>query len=116
MIPKVFAFLTAALSVSMAVTATADDEVDGGAKFCVTPYLQHPATNAMTILFFTDRACVANVSAWLANGTAGPTAADPLVLETRGEWASALTNNVAIGLQYDNSVWTNSLYRHRARF
>ena len=31
-------------------------------KFVVTPYLQHPATNAMTVIFFADSACEATVT------------------------------------------------------
>ena len=31
-----------------------------GANFQQTPYVQHPATNAMSLIWFTDSACEAN--------------------------------------------------------
>ena len=80
-------------------------------KFCVTPYLQRPSTDAMTIVFFTDAECEATVEAWPANA-ARPEVA-PCRATTKGAWAQALTNNVCCK---ESSVWGNSLYRHRVRF
>jgi len=36
--------------------------------FSVSPYVQHPATNAMSILFFTTKSCAATVKVWRADG------------------------------------------------
>lgn len=66
-------FVTAALTVS-------------AADFAVTPYVQNPSTNAMTILFFTRGSCNATVKC-------GPCGAGGAILEpsqtrsTAGVWA-----------------------------
>ena len=81
--------------------------VFGASNFCVTPYLQRPATDAMTIIFFTDSACTATVTC------GGQTT------NTVGVWAQALTNNVFHLNKNDKeekNKWNNSLYKHRVRF
>ena len=85
------------------------------ANFCLTPYLQRPASDAMTIIFFTDSACKATVEAGLANAEGTPRLRET----TTGEWAQALTNSVFHLNRNDNeekNKWNNSLYRHRVRF
>ena len=77
-------------------------------RFAVTPYLQRPATDAMTIIFFTDSACTSTTTCTPKNG-GGETQTEA----TTGEWAEALTNNVFCK---ESSVWNNSLYKHRVRF
>ena len=76
-------------------------------QFAVTPYLQRPAADAMTIVFFTDSACTATVEAWPVAG-----AATVRRETTTGVWAEALTNNLYCG---ESSVWNNSLYKHSVR-
>ena len=84
---------------------------DVPAKFCVTPYLQRPATDAMSILFFTDRECDATVECQLHDAAGTPR----LQKTTHGVWAAALTNNLNAAAK-DVDTYHNSLYRHSVRF
>lgn len=68
-------------------------------KFCVTPYVQHPATDAMSIIFFTDSACEATVT---CNG------------ETKTTTGVKSTTLVAASSS-DNPMW-GTMYRHQVRF
>ena len=80
----------------------------GATSFSVTPYVQHPATNAMSVI-------------WFAKGGSGEAAtiswrpAAGGTMQSRsvtGTWAVALTNNVASGS--DSAVHGNQYkYRHR---
>ena len=84
-----------------------EDVTPGMAAFSVTPYLQHPATNAMSVIWFV-KGCsgeAASISWW----TAGGAVQRQLVT---GSWAVALTNNVASGS--DSAVHGKQYkYRHR---
>ena len=99
--------------------------------FAVTPYLQNPGADAMTIIFFTTGPCEATVEVRPAGDNrtvaASATALDGAAAETAtvrsattvGVWAQALTNNVYHLNQNDKeekNKWNNSLYRHRVRF
>ena len=96
-------FSLALLSVMM-VAFTAS----GAMTFSVTPYVQHPATNAMSVI-------------WFAKGGSGeaatiswrPAAGGAVRSQSvTGTWAVALTNNVASGS--DSAVHGNQYkYRHR---
>ena len=76
--------------------------------FAVKPYLQRPATDAMTVIFFTDSACTATTTCTPKNG-GGETKTEA----TTGVWAEALTNNLVCG---DTGRSNAMLYRHRVRF
>lgn len=84
-----------------------EDVTPGMAAFSVTPYMQHPATNAMSVIWFV-KGCsgeAASISWW----TAGGAVQRQLVT---GSWAVALTNNVASGS--DSAVHGKQYkYRHR---
>ena len=80
----------------------------GPDSFAVTPYLQRPASDAMTLVFFTKAASVSRVTCRRHDG-AGATFAET----TTGVWAQALTNNLVCG---DGSRANEKLYRHRVRF
>jgi len=55
--------LTAAVVLlALALSAGAAENI-----FSVSPYVQHPATNAMSILFFTTKSCAATVKCWRAD-------------------------------------------------
>ena len=91
-----FAGIAAALSAS------------GAATFSVTPYVQHPATNAMSVIWFAKGGSgeAATIS-W--RPAAGGAARSQSVT---GTWAAALTNNVASGA--DSAVHGSQYkYRHR---
>ncbi len=92
----VFVGIAAALSAS------------GAATFSVTPYVQHPATNAMSVIWFAKGGSgeAATIS-W--RPAAGGAARSQSVT---GTWAAALTNNVASGA--DSAVHGSQYkYRHR---
>ena len=76
-------------------------------SFSVTPYLQYPATNAMSVIWFAKGGDgeAAAISWWTAGGT--------MRRQTvMGTWAVALTNNVASGS--DSAVHGRQYkYRHR---
>ena len=93
---------------SLALSASA------ASQFAVTPYLQRPATDAMTIIFFTTGPGTATVEAWPANA-ARPEVA-PYRDVTVGEWAQALTNNAYQAKAGVESKTENMLYKHRVRF
>ena len=79
----------------------------GATTFSVTPYVQHPATNAMSIIWFTKGGSgeAATLSWWMSGGTVRRQS-------VTGSWAVALTNNVASGS--DSAVHgTQYKYRHR---
>ena len=89
-------------------------------QFSVTPYLQHPATNAMTIIFFTDSPCAATVTYWpvaeypppkAPEGTATWGAATVRSVAATCELA---TNLVAVAGRDDVAKW-GTQYRHKAR-
>ena len=80
----------------------------GAASFSVTPYVQHPATNAMSVIWFAKGGSgeAATIS-W--RPAAGGTTQSQSVT---GVWAVALTNNVAS--KSDSAVHgTQYKYRHR---
>lgn len=79
----------------------------GAPTFSVTPYVQHPATNAMSIIWFTKGGSgeTATLLWWEFGGI-------PQRQSVTGSWAVALTNNVASGS--DSAVHgTQYKYRHR---
>ena len=96
-------FSLALLSV-MVVASTAS----GATTFSVTPYVQHPATNAMSVIWFAKGGSgeAATIS-W--RPAAGGTARSQSVT---GAWAIALTNNVASGAD-SAALGTQYKYRHR---
>jgi len=65
--------------------------------FSITPYVQRPATNAMSILFFTKSNVKATVKCWRADG--------------HGE-----TNSVETTGTDTSSVLKSNMYQHRVRF
>lgn len=75
-----------------------------GANFQQTPYVQHPATNAMSLIWFTDSACEATVK-WRPEA-----GGDERQAVTTGILAPALTNNV-----YQGESGITPKYRHRVR-
>ena len=82
--------------------------MSGATTFSVTPYVQHPATNAMSVIWFAKGGSgeAATIS-W--RPAAGGSARSQSVT---GAWAAALTNNVASGS--DTAVHGNQYkYRHR---
>ena len=87
--------------------------VDGPApakpEFSVTPYVQHPATNGMSIVFFTTESCAAKVKCWRADG--------------KGETNELTTVCVDVSDKLGKNALGNSdtltyakQYRHRVRF
>ena len=74
-------------------------------KFSVTPYVQHPATNAMSLIWFTKEEGAAKVTWWKESG------GETHEAMTKGVWAEALTNN-----QYTaDAAVHGKQYRHRIR-
>ena len=74
-----------------------------GASFRVTPYVQHPATNAMSVLWFCDAPGTASLSYWKD----GADAATAKRLAVKGEVAKALSVNpkhVPLPAQYKFAV------------
>ena len=79
----------------------------GATAFSVTPYVQHPSTNAMSVIWFAKGGSgeAATLSWWRAGGVTQRQT-------VTGTWAAALTNNVASGS--DSAVHGNQYkYRHR---
>ena len=79
----------------------------GATTFSVTPYVQHPATNAMSVIWFAKGGSgeAAALSWWTSGGTVQRQT-------VTGAWAVALTNNVASGS--DSAVHGKQYkYRHR---
>ncbi|MBQ6338199.1 MAG: hypothetical protein IJI36_03550 [Kiritimatiellae bacterium] len=88
---------------SCSVTGFADTTTG----FSVTPYLQHPATNAMSVIWFAKGGDgeAAMISWWQEGGPARRQA-------VMGTWAAALTNNIAS--KSDSAVHGDQYkYRHR---
>ena len=74
--------------------------------FSVSPYVQHPTTDGMTVLFFTTKPCEATVKCWPVAETA------TVRVETATcEEAKYLGKNASD----DEPVW-GTQYKHRARF
>ena len=92
--------------------------------FTVTPYLQHPETNAMTIIFFTDSPCTATVTYWsasegrtvAASATAadGGTAAETATVRSVTATCEQATDLVAVAGKDDVAKW-GTQYRHKVR-
>ena len=80
----------------------------GATSFSVTPYVQHPSTNAMSVIWFVKGGSgeAATIS-W--RPAAGGTTQSRSVT---GAWAVALTNNVASGAD-SAAHGTQYKYRHR---
>ena len=91
------------ISSSCSVTGFADSTM----SFSVTPYLQHPSTNAMTVIWFAKGGDgEASVISWWQDGGS---------VQSRtvtGTWAAALTNNVASG---SDSAVHGKQYKYRYR-
>jgi len=84
--------------------------VTGGAPlFSVTPYVQHPATNAMTVLFFTTTDCAATARCWPAEAT------DSVVTQELSATCAVASDLVSTGDSSDKPVW-GTQYKHRVRF
>ena len=75
--------------------------------FSVSPYVQHPTADGMTILFFTTNPCEATVKCW-------PVAEPTTVLEEPATCEVATDVNATWATD-DKPVW-GTQYRHRARF
>ena len=74
-------------------------------SFSVTPYVQHPATNAMSLIWFTKEEGAAKVTWQKESG------GETFEALTKGVWAEALTNN-----QYTADTMAHGRqYRHRIR-
>ena len=76
-------------------------------SFSVTPYLQHPATNAMSVIWFAKGGSgeAAMISWWQDGGAAQSRTVD-------GTWAVALTNNIA---SRSDSAVHGKQYKYRCR-
>ena len=76
-------------------------------SFSVTPYLQHPATNAMSVIWFAKGGDgeAATISWWQEGGSVRRQT-------VMGTWAEALTNNVASG---SDSAVHGKQYKYRCR-
>ena len=74
-------------------------------KFSVTPYVQHPATNAMSLIWFTEEEGAAKVTWWREGG------GETHEAMTKGVWAEALTNNLSTA----DTMVHGKQYRHRIR-
>ncbi len=85
-----------------------EEVVSGAASFSVTPYVQHPATNAMSVIWFAKGGSgeAATIS-W--RPAAGGTTRSQSVT---GAWAVALTNNIA---SRSDSAVHGSQYKYRYR-
>lgn len=77
-------------------------------EFTITPYLQHPASDAMTVMFFTKSESGATVRCRPVGG------GDEFVVSAPGVWAESLTNNAACRGE-DVGYWEGQ-YKHRVRF
>ena len=78
-------------------------------EFSVTPYVQHPDTNAMSIIFFTTESCKATVTCWRADGKGETNEITTACVDVSGKLGkNALGNS-------DTLTYTKQ-YRHRVRF
>ena len=79
----------------------------GATAFSVTPYVQHPSTNAMSVIWFAKGGSgeAATLSWWRTGGVTQRQA-------VTGTWAAALTNNVASGSDSAVHGWQ---YKYRYR-
>ena len=75
--------------------------------FSVSPYVQHPTTNGMTILFFTTESCAATVRCW-------PVDAPDEAVSAAATCEVAADVNATYATD-DKPVW-GTQYRHRVRF
>jgi len=78
--------------------------------FSVSPYVQHPATNAMSILFFTTKSCAATVKVWRVDGQG-----ETNELTTVCEDVSTVLGKNPSDSGGDSLTYT-SQFKHRARF
>ena len=78
-----------------------------GVEFSVTPYLQHPSMNAMSVVWFAKGGAgeASTIAWWREGGAAQSRAVD-------GTWAAALTNNVASG---SDTAVHGKQYKYRYR-
>ena len=74
--------------------------------FSVSPYVQHPTADGMTVLFFTTKPCEATVKCW-------PVAEPATVREEQATCEEA--KNLGKNASDDVPVW-GTQYKHRARF
>ena len=65
----------------------------GATSFSVTPYVQHPSTNAMSVIWFTKGGSGEAATISWRSAAVGTTQSRSVT----GAWATALTNNVADG-------------------
>ena len=80
----------------------------GATSFSVTPYVQHPATNAMSVIWFAKGGSGEAATISWRPVTGGTTRSQSVT----GAWAVALTNNVASG---SDSAVHGSQYKYRHR-
>ena len=92
---------SAALFAFAAVAAAAAENV-----FSVSPYVQHPTADGMTVLFFTTKSCEATVKCWPVADAATVRAAAATCEEAK---------NLGKNASDDEPVW-GTQYKHRARF
>ena len=89
----------------LALSAAAAENV-----FSVSPYVQHPTADGMTVLFFTTKSCEATVKCWPADdvdATSRRVITEPATCEE----AKYLGKNASD----DEPVW-GTQYKHRVRF
>ena len=75
--------------------------------FSVSPYVQHPTADGMTVLFFTTKSCDATVKCWPV--------AEPATVRIESATCEEATDVNATWAVDDKPVW-GTQYRHRARF
>ena len=84
-----------------------------GCRFRITPYVQHPSTNAMSLIWFTDREGTATLRWRKADGSGAMSE-----VQTAGVWAEALTNNLTTsdsGVSARENRTETRLFKHRCR-
>ena len=78
-------------------------------EFSVTPYVQHPTTDAMSIIFFTTESCAATVRCWRADGKGETNELTTSCVDVSDKLGK---NTLASG---DDPTYPKQ-YRHRVRF
>ena len=94
------------LSLGFAVLASS---LSAAASYSVTPYVQRPATNAMTVLFFTTESCAATVRCWRTDRKGVTNELATTCVDVSSKLGKNALNN-------SDTLTYPAQYRHRVRF
>ena len=104
---------TIKITVNLSGSSGTDDPVDPPTPsslpniFSVSPYVQHPTTNAMTVIFFTTKSCAATVKVWRMDGKGATNEQQTACVDVSTELAKNSSG--------DTETYAKQ-YKHRVRF